>query len=439
MPSIGAPNNWDAALWDYSNITNETGAYIGSFYDFKKPDVVSFPDSTLSWIIGTISDSLFIGEYENYSCIDSPTFLYKHVTSPEQSRTIIFFPEVKNCSNISISLGKDSTQYSMVYGVCEIQNGTNQNLLFFHGNPEIWAEEDLLQKQYLNSSEDLKHPKIITNGNDIFIAVETSTNGIVLYHSNNYGAEGSWNIYNVTSEILPLDSNPMYPMLSVNDTHLACSFINLGNLSFITSDDNGKNWANPVQINDQNGTVVSEYKSTDFGSIYQLVWTENRNGSKDLYYNIDYVPKVDLAITNFTILKDELFPTFNWISIELKNLGDALSSSIQLNVTYTCEGENATVTDYPGYVQSIGPGETINVKRPLFRFRNPEFFQSLIAFAGIRNITVYLDPQTVADDINPADNMYPPQPISYKDIFPKIGRIKIIEGFFYGLKHGFRS
>jgi hypothetical protein len=327
----------------------------------------------------------------------------------------------------------------MVYGVCEIQNGTNQNLLFFHGNPEIWAEEDLLQKQYLNSSEDLKHPKIITNGNDIFIAVETSTNGIVLYHSNNYGAEGSWNIYNVTSEILPLDSNPMYPMLSVNDTHLACSFINLGNLSFITSDDNGKNWANPVQINDQNGTVVSEYKNTDFGSIYQLVWTENRNGSKDLYYNIDYVPKVDLAITNFTILKDELFPTFNWISIELKNLGDALSSSIQLNVTYTCEGENATVTDYPGYVQSIGPGETINVKRPLFRFRNPEFFQSLIAFAGIRNITVYLDPQTVADDINPADNMYPPQPISYKDIFPKIGRIKIIEGFFYGLKHGFRS
>jgi len=162
MPSIGTPNNWKSTLWDYSNITNDTGAYIGSFYNLKKPDVISFSDSTLSWIIGTISDSKFIEEYKNYSCIESPTFLYKDLDSPSTIRRIIFFPEIKNCSNISISLGKDSTQHSMVYGVCEIQNGTNQNLLFFHGNPDIWAEEDLLRKQYLNSSEDLKHPKIIT-------------------------------------------------------------------------------------------------------------------------------------------------------------------------------------------------------------------------------------------------------------------------------------
>ena len=134
------------ALWDYTNITNSSGSYIGDFYDFKTPSLISFSNPVIPWVIGLIGNGEFIEGYDEFDCDNSPMFFYKDVDDPINSRTIVFFPEISNCSNISICLGEDNVNDPMVYGVCEVKNDSNIDLLFFYGNPDIWRDYDYLKK-----------------------------------------------------------------------------------------------------------------------------------------------------------------------------------------------------------------------------------------------------------------------------------------------------
>jgi hypothetical protein len=47
-----------------------------------------------------------------------------------------------------------------------------------------------------------------------------------------------------------------------------------------------------------------------------------------------------------------------------------------------------------------------------------EYFNALIDFAGIQNITITIDPKY--NDVNPDDNSYS-IPVTYRDIFPRMG------------------
>ncbi|MCJ7572025.1 MAG: hypothetical protein MUO82_09145 [Candidatus Thermoplasmatota archaeon] len=205
------------ALWDYTNITFN-GTYIGDFYDFKTPDVISYPNYVIPWVTGVIGNGEFIEEYDELDCNDSPMFFYKDVDDPYSSRTIVFFPEVSNCSNISICLGENNAGVPMIYGVCEIINNSSKNLLFFNGNPDIWDSEHILRKNIILSNENLTHPKIYAKEKNIFIVAETSSQEIVMYYSNNYGSNGSWILKNITNSILELGSKPVYPDIFVNST-----------------------------------------------------------------------------------------------------------------------------------------------------------------------------------------------------------------------------
>jgi hypothetical protein len=397
------------------------------FWGFKDATIIYNKTYTRSQFIVIVIGSTDFEEDGQGKCTDCPMFFYRHPEEVNYS-IIAWDPYIEHCSNLSAVMDYDT---NIIYGVCEIQNGSNKDILFFNDNPSMWDDDSPLVNQTIKSSENFTHPSIFLKEDNIYITVESDTQGLILYHSSNNGK-------NWSDPIQINDNNVTSPVLYANETHLACFFVESGNLSMKTTIDNGKNWSDPIQINDYNGTVDSAYRNFDVGNMDKIIWTDKREGNKDLYYLLKYIPKVDLAVTNFTIIKDDVFPTFNWISITITNFGDAPSSDIQVNITYSCEGETASATEYPGYIQSIGAGDTLTVKRPLFRFKSPELFQSLIDFAGINNLSVYLDPGTVRDDINPANNMYPPQPISYEEIFPYLGRFEIIEKFFYDLKHGFQ-
>jgi hypothetical protein len=417
--NIGDLDAFSISGVDWSDLSEPYDEY--KFWGFKDATIVYYKTSTRTQFIATVIGSTDFEEDGEGPCTDCPMFFYRDAFD-EDDYWISWDPSFENCRNISAVMDYDT---NIIYGVCEIQNGSNKDLLFFNDDPTKWDESSYLKNKTISSSENLMHPNIFLKEDNIYITAETDTQGLILYYSSNDGK--NWTVYNITSP----DLNAGSPVLYANESHLACFFVESGNLSMKTTIDNGKNWADPIQINDYNGTVDSAYRNFDVGNMNKIIWTDTREGNKDLYYLLNYIPKVDLAVTNFTIVKDDFFPTFNWISIEVQNIGDAPSSSIQVNITYTCEGENAIATEYPGYIQSIGPYETVIVKRPLFRFKSPEFFQSLIAFAGLRNITVYLDPGTVTDDDNPTNNIYPEKPVSYSEIFPKLGPF---EEFFKKLK-----
>jgi hypothetical protein len=418
------------ALWDYTNITSN-GSYIGDFYDFKTHDVINYPSHVIPWVIGVIGKGKFIEEYDEFNCNNSTMFFYRDDTDPLNSRTIVFFPEVSNCSNISICLGENNVNVPMVYGVCEIKNNSSTDLLFFYGNPDIWESENLLRKNIIFSEENLTHPKIYANENNIYIVAETSMHGIVMYHSNNYGSDGSWVLKNVTQNILESGLKPVYPDLYLNNARTFCSFIESGNLIVTSSNNSGVNWTNPYKINTVNGSVVEDYSYKEMVNNHIFVWTDNRSGNFDIYFYVDYISKADLELLDINLESDlQPFHINNLLEITVKNNGDSIAKNIEMNVTFSFTDGEDTNAENIFEIAFLLPGETNSISRYLFDLKMPDFLYAFINFAGINSINVEVDPDGSTGDVDTSNNNLN-KVFSYEDIFPIFGEY---EEFFLLIK-----
>jgi hypothetical protein len=408
FPKIYQKTGWSRNYIDWSN---------DGFYNFSQSDIVCYPNTNYPWVAGFIGSTTFEDDGGEGPCVDSPMFCFITPKSPFNTWTIYWEPDFEGCSNLSMDMDYDSIT---VYGVCEINNGTNQDVLFFYGGPVGWNNNAPLGNMTFTGSEDLTHPQIFVTSDQIFVAMESDDGAnkeVILYNS----SDGvNWTKKNITADILSPSANPSYPILYANNSHLACGFIESGNLSMTISNDSGINWSSPVQINDQNGTVVEGYHYADFGDMDQMIWTDNRAGNNDIYYYLGYLPSIDLMVTNFTITQDvPLLPTNNWIEFTVENIGDGFAEDVYITISFECDDGNITNTDYPGRITYIGAGETQTVLRPLFKFRNPEYFYAFIQFAGITNLTVNVDPNMEIEDADYGNNVFT-KAVSYDDIFPTL-------------------
>jgi len=181
IPKINDPSDWsDISLWNYWYVPNQEN-HTASFFDLSNPDIIYYPDSTYPWVIGLTGSARFIEEdWKKYDSDKIPIFLYKSPVYPEDERIIAFFSDLTGCSNVSICSGEDTTGNPIIYGACEINNGTNQNLLFFKGTPNAWYDNEPLWNQTLILAENFSHPDIHFKDNKIYIAAETDTGKAVL-------------------------------------------------------------------------------------------------------------------------------------------------------------------------------------------------------------------------------------------------------------------
>jgi hypothetical protein len=100
---------------------------------------------------------------------------------------------------------------------------------------------------------------------DVYVA--TTTNG-------NY-----WNKYVVANT----DSDELYPVISANGNTATCMFIKNNDLYSTSTEDAGKTWSDAVKVNDDTGSVISEYGSLDIAKAYGF-WASNREGNNDIFF-----------------------------------------------------------------------------------------------------------------------------------------------------------
>lgn len=424
---VGSTGNWETIDLDWSNISyNATTRKFYSFWGFSNPDVVSYPNSNIPWILGIIGSTNFTGANGIGPTTQSPVFCFNDVEHPSDYIALSWYPQFQNCSNMSLSNDYSS---SNVYGVCEIKNGTNQDLLFFSGSVNSFYYESTLKNHTFGGPENFRHPNIFVKGSKIYIAAETDAGGfnkITLFYSSDNG--GNWTQQNVTND-LPASAMPKYPILFVDTTNIYCSFTESSNIYITSSADSGSTWNTAIKLNDQSNSVVEGYHNADIVDKDHVAWTDNRNGNTDIYYSISNPPTIDLAIVPGSVNLTRgmrLIPTKNIISFKVKNLGTGFAENIPINITYTSQNASPKLL-YNGHISRIeanGAEQKLNI--PLFKFKGLEFLKSLKKFAGIESITINIDPQGISGDINPSNNVATKN-VSYKDIFPKLA---FLEKFF---------
>jgi hypothetical protein len=332
-------------------------------------------------------------------------------------------PYIQNLSNVSLAMDKDSIE---LFGICEMYNGTNQDLLFFNGAYEFDDEND----PYINLSyttfsgpDSLSHPQIFVRDTKIYIVAESESKGIILLHTN----IGS-NVW--TEEIIDVTTtpSPKFPQIYVNETRIICTFIEDGNLSLTTSPKNIINWDGPIQLNSQNGSVVEEYCFTDIPNDNLIIWTDNRNGNNGIYSIIRNLPSLNLMVVpgSIELLTEgwNFIPTQNRVRFTIKNTGEGSVERVNVKIEYFSKG-TLKQTAYPGTIVYLKSGAEETLNRPLFRFTAIEFLSALINFAGIQYINVTVDPDEKYNDVDRSDNTVK-EPVEYAEIFPVLKGIEQI-------------
>ena len=380
------------------------------FFNFSNPDIVYHYKTDVPWITCSIGSTT----YEDGPCNESLMFTYPDEDDPD-SAWISWNATYEHCSNLSLATSDD---YKKIYGISEIKNGTNQDLLFFYGihksgigDPEIVLTTD---DTTFTGIESLTHPQIFVYNDIIYIVAESDIDGIALFSS----TTSYINFKKEIIDIIPMSSK--YPLIHVDDTLIFCAYVFNGNLFLTNSSNGGVAWSTPIQINDQNNSVVEKYRFADFPNKNLIVWTDNRDEDHDIYLSQLGQPEMNLLLVSDSveIVSEgfEFIKTNNRLKFTVMNLGEAPVEKVKVRITYFSKG-TLRETEHQGTIAYLEGGEEETLNRPLFRFTAREFFTALYNFAGIEYINITVDPEGKYDEADTSDNKVSIL-VDYENIFP---------------------
>ena len=304
MPDPLDTGTWNGASWDWSSF---------NYDDFKNLEVAGyeFPDipnaaEYYGWMVGSVSGSDFV---------DGPTFFFAN--GETLNNGWIWTWNEAGTRSINPAVDIDNSKGKM-YSVWEYHNDTSGAIDIQLATGYL---EDYLAADYANwgpnptwktfgGEESNEYPDVAASNQHVYITCEAD-DALVCFYSNDNGA--TWSQSTVTS-------NGKYPTITALGAEATIAYVSNGNIFTTVTKDGGVSWSTPGQINEQDNTVVMEYATTEITTYNHLLWTDNRNGNKDIYYAI--------GSASSPILQIESISGGIGVSAVIKNIGTAAANII---------------------------------------------------------------------------------------------------------------
>jgi hypothetical protein len=163
------------------------------------------------------------------------------------------------------------------------------------------------------------NPDISVSGNRAYCVYMDDKNGNQDVYVATTTSGSYWNKY----VIVEAPDDELYPVISANGDEAVCTFIKNNNLYVTETKDAGKTWSDPVKVNDDTGSVISEYGSIDIIDAYGF-WASNREGNNDIFFE---------EVGQFAeVVIDEISGGMG-IKVALSNVGNADAEEVPWSIT----------------------------------------------------------------------------------------------------------
>jgi hypothetical protein len=269
----------------YSTDPTNTSSYLAYYWDFASLGWYGMIDADIAcdnsgqdfeW---GVSSYVMSTTYEDSPYINGPTCLIPHYSIPWY--TYICWQEgFEGCMHSDVDIDPST---KMVYLVYDYYNETagKWNLLVWTYPYEKRLNLASWEIFEIDGVGNLQNPSVAANNDKVIILAETDENtnqDIICFYT-------STGIENITSSFVAdtIDDETCPDTRNVQEDSFIGTFIMNGNIFCMQTDDGGENWNALMQINDNDGTVVSEYKTSDIcNDGINCMWEEN-NEDTDIW------------------------------------------------------------------------------------------------------------------------------------------------------------